>query len=108
MRNLLLVLEPEPDVDPDKAERSARWLRAELTVLDVESISWAASEAAPERAKGVDPATLAALFITLSDPGGVLTVLIDTIRDWLARNASARRISVTIDCDTIVLEKAST
>jgi hypothetical protein len=93
-------------VDPDKAERSARRLRAGLKALDVESISWMTSETAPECANGVDPFALAALLITLSDPGGVLTVLIETARDWLARNSAARRISVTINGDTIVLEKA--
>jgi hypothetical protein len=33
--------------------------------------------------------------------------LIETVRDWLARHAAARRISVTIDGDTVVLEKGS-
>jgi hypothetical protein len=37
----------------------------------------------------------------------VVTVLIETARDWLARHATTRSISVTIDGDTIVLEKGS-
>lgn len=40
------------------------------------------------------------LLVLESDP-------IEAARDWLARDAAARRISVTIDGDTIVLEKAS-
>jgi hypothetical protein len=58
-------------------------------------------------AKGVDPSSLGALLITLGATGGVFTVLIEAVRDWLARQAVARRISVTINGDTIVLEKGS-
>lgn len=105
-RDLLLVLEPEPDIEPDEVERAARLLRAELQESDIESVASVTSEDAPEGAKG-DPVSLGALLITLSATGGVVTTLIWTARDWLTRNTTARRISVTIDGDTIVLEKAS-
>ncbi|MGH3975538.1 MAG: effector-associated constant component EACC1 [Pseudonocardiaceae bacterium] len=55
----------------------------------------------------VDPLSLSALLVTLTATGGVCTVLIEAARDWLARHAAARGISVTIDGDTIVLEKSS-
>jgi hypothetical protein len=106
-RDLILVVESEPDVDPDEVDRSARQLRAELNDLDVESVAPASSDKAPPGAKGIDPASLTALMITLSATGGVFTVLLETARDWLARHASARRVSVTIDGDMLVLEKAS-
>jgi len=102
-----MVLESEPDVDLDEADRSGRQLRAELKNLDVESITPADLEIAPPGAKGVDPSSLTALLITLSAAGGVFPVLIETARDWLARHAAVRRISVTIDGDTLVLEKGS-
>lgn len=107
LRDLVLVVESEPDVDPDKVERSIRQLRAELKDLDVESIAPVNPENVPPGAKGVDPLSLGALLITLSATGGVLTLLVETARDWLARDAVVRRISVTIDDDTIVLEKSS-
>ena len=100
-------MEPEPDVDPDEVDRSVRQLRAELENLDVESVAPVTSENAPPGAKGVDPFTLGALLITLTTAGGVVTTLIEVARDWLARHAAARRISVTIDGDTVVVEKAS-
>jgi hypothetical protein len=100
-------VEPEPDVDPDEVDRSVRQLRAELENLDVESVAPVTSENAPPGAKGVDPFTLGALLITLTTAGGVVTTLIEVARDWLARHAAARRISVTIDGDTVVVEKAS-
>ncbi|MGH3885952.1 MAG: effector-associated constant component EACC1 [Pseudonocardiaceae bacterium] len=107
LRDLVLVVESEPDVDPIEVDRSARQLRAELKDLDVEAVAPASSENAPPGAKGVDPSSLTALLITLSATGGVFTVLIETVGDWLDRHASARRISVTIDGDTLVLEKSS-
>lgn len=105
-RDLVLVVESEPDADPDEVDRLVRQLHAELKDLDVESVAPVTSENAPLGAKGVDP-FLGALLITLSATGGVFPVLIGTVRDWLARHAAARRISVTIDGDTIVVEKGS-
>ncbi|MBV9139523.1 MAG: hypothetical protein JO115_01120 [Pseudonocardiales bacterium] len=107
LRDLVLVVDSETDVDPDVLDRSVRQLRAELKDLDVESIVPLAAEKAPPDAKGVDPSSLGGLLITLPATGGVVTVLIETVRDWLARHAAARRISVTIDGDTIVLETSS-
>jgi hypothetical protein len=107
LRDLVLVVEPEPEVDPEEADRLVRQLRAELKDLDVESVTPVSSEEAPWGAKGADPLIVSALLVSLSATGGVFPVLIETARDWLARHATARRISVTIDDDTIVLEKAS-
>lgn len=106
-RDLALVVEPQPDVDLDEIDRSVRQLRAELGDLDVESVVPVASGDAPTGAKGVDPLSLGALLVTLGATDSVLGVLIETARDWLARHSAARRISVTIDGDTIVLEKGS-
>jgi hypothetical protein len=107
LRDLVLVVESEPDVDPDALDRTVRQLRAELNDLDVESVAPLTMEHASPGAKGVDPSSLGDLLITLPATGGVFTVLIETARDWLARHAAARSISVTIDGDTIVLEKSS-
>jgi hypothetical protein len=107
LRDLVLIVEPEPDVDSEEVDRSVRQLRAELENLDVESVIPVTSENAPPGAKGVDPFSLGALLITLTATGGVVTTLIEVARDWLARHAAARRIYVTIDGDTIVVEKAS-
>lgn len=107
LRDLVLVVEPERDVDPDEVDRSVRQLRAEIKNLDIESVATVASDNVVLGAKGVDPSSLGALLITLSATGGVFTVLIETARDWLTRQAAARRISVTINGDTIVLEKGS-
>ncbi|MGB7795734.1 MAG: hypothetical protein WBL53_05670 [Pseudonocardiaceae bacterium] len=107
LRDLGLVVESEPDVDPDAIDRSLRQLRAELKDLDVESVAPLTSENAPLGAKGIDPSSVGDLLITLPATGGVFTALIETAREWLARHATARSITVTIDGDTLVLEKSS-
>jgi hypothetical protein len=107
LRDLVLVVEAQPDVDPDEVDRSVRQLHTELKGLDVESVTPLALENAPPGAKGVDPFSLGTLLITLSATGGVFPVMIETVRDWLARHAATRRISVTIDGDTLVLEQSS-
>jgi hypothetical protein len=107
LRDLVLVVESEPYVEPDEADRSLRQLRAELKELDVESVTPLTSDNGPLGAKGVDSFSLGALLITLSATGGIFTILIEAVQDWLARHAAARRISVTIDGDTIVLERGS-
>lgn len=107
LRDLVLIVESEPNADPDEVDRLVRQLRAELRNLDVESVLGVISEDAPLGAKGADSLSLGALLVTLTATGGAFTILIETVRDWLARHAAARRISVTIDGDTVVLEKGS-
>jgi hypothetical protein len=108
LRDLVLVVELEPDVAPSEVDRPIRQLYAELKGLDLESVAPPNLANEPLGAKGADPFTLGTLLITLSATGGVFTILIETARDWLARHARARSISVTIDGDTLVLEKSST
>jgi hypothetical protein len=105
-RSLLLVLELDPEAESDETERLGRQLRSEITQLDVESVNPAAPADVPAGAKGilVDWGTL---LVTLSAAGGVFASVIAVARDWLARHASARGISMTIDNDTIILDRAS-
>ncbi|HYZ36976.1 MAG TPA: hypothetical protein VE673_09695 [Pseudonocardiaceae bacterium] len=51
----------------------------------MESVLPLADEDAPPGAKGI-PLHVSALLITLSAAGGVLTVVIEAVRDWLARH----------------------
>ncbi|MGI9003861.1 MAG: effector-associated constant component EACC1 [Pseudonocardia sp.] len=105
--SLLLVLYPDPELDSEAGERLARRLRAELVELDVESIAPVVGETLPEGAKGTDLVTLGELIVVLSASGGVFVALIGTLRDWLGRQSGRHRLSVTIDGDTLELERAS-
>ena len=105
--SVLLVLKPDPELEPEAGERLIRQLRAELAVLDIESVGLAGGGPAPDGAKGVDPVTVGAVIVALSASGGVFTTVIETVREWLARHSRAHRISVTIDGDTLELERAT-
>jgi Effector Associated Constant Component 1 len=103
---LLLSVEADPEVDSESADRAARQLRAELAELDVD-VEVAADATAEERAKGIDPGSLTAIVVALSASGGVFAAVINTVRDWLGRHTADHRISVTIDGDTIELDRAT-
>ncbi|MDN3354287.1 hypothetical protein [Actinomadura sp. DC4] len=105
--SLSLVVHADPETDPERAERLVRLLRGELARLEVASVSTVAAGPPPERAKGTDPVTLGALVVAFSASGGVFTTLMGTVRDWLDRQSGRHRVSVTIDGDTIELERAS-
>ena len=104
---VLLVVAPDPQLDPEEAERVPRLLRDEVAELDIQSIRPGPSTPVPEKAKGADAVTVGAIVVALSASGGVLTLLIETVRDWLDRSSARHRVSLTIDGDTIELERAS-
>jgi hypothetical protein len=102
-----LVVEPDPESDPEVCDRLTRQLRAELSELDVESADLAAGGPAPDHAKAADPVSLGAIVVALSASGGVFTSVVETLRDWLGRHSGRHRIAMTIDGDTIELEQAT-
>ncbi|WP_328400439.1 effector-associated constant component EACC1 [Nocardia sp. NBC_00403] len=102
-----IVMALAADSDTDQVDRLARQLRAELSELDVDSVALVRDGLVPYAAKSADPVTIGALVVALSASGGVFTALIETLRDWLNRQAATRKISVTIDGDTIELERAT-
>ncbi|GGP31971.1 effector-associated constant component EACC1 [Streptomyces melanogenes] len=104
---VLLALAPDEESDAEEAERLTRRLLAELRELDVDVFRPVPVGQLPPGAKGSDPVTVGAIVVALSASGGVFTVLIDTLRDWLGRQSARHRISVTIDGDTIELEHAT-
>jgi hypothetical protein len=101
------MLLPDPDVDVEECQRLMRRLRDELAELDVEEIIPVAGGPAPPGSKGLDPATLGAIVVAMSASGGVFTSVIGAVKDLLERHAARHRISITIDGDTIELERAT-
>ena len=104
---MVVVLDPDPELDAEAGERLARQIRAELAELDIESIRNAAGQPAPDRAKSADPVTLCEIILTMSAAGGVFPTALAILRDWLGRHALSHHIKVTVDGDTIELDAAS-
>jgi hypothetical protein len=106
--DVTVVVAVDPEADPEAADRSVRRLRGEIAELDVESVRPVAAGAVPEGAKGgADVVTAGAVIVALSASGGVLTGLVALVNDWLGRQSARHRVSVTIDGDTIELDRAS-
>jgi hypothetical protein len=102
---LLLSVVPDPEVDPESAERAARRLRSELADLEAD-VATAPVGTAPEGAKGIDLGSVSAMVVAVSSSGALVAV-IDLVRDWLGRQSAVHRISVTIDGDTIELDRVA-
>lgn len=105
--DVLLGLTPDSAADAEKSERLTTRLRAELRGLDIYTLQVLADAAPPEGAKAVDPVTAGAVVLALSAPSGVLTSLVGLLQDWLGRQSARHRVSVTIDGDTVELERAT-
>ena len=76
-----------------------------LLELDVDTVRPAAVSDEPgSKGAGVD---WGSLLVAMSAAGGVFTSVIALAQDWLSRHGSARRIKMTIDDDSIVLERAT-
>jgi hypothetical protein len=106
-QEVLVVLDPSPDVHPEEAARLGTRLRRELMELDIGSVATVASaNAAPAGTKGVDVAEWGSLLVTLSS-GGVLAHLVGVLRDWLKRQSGDHTVSVTIDGDKMNLSNAT-
>jgi hypothetical protein len=103
---LTVVLEPDPETDPEDRERLGRQLRNELRALDVDEVAPLDGGPAPPGSKGVGTA-LTEWLVTLSGGGGVFVAVIGTIKAWLGGRAEAHKVSVTIDGDTLELSNAT-
>jgi membrane-associated two-gene conflict system component 1 (EACC1) len=105
-RELLVLLESEVGADDDERELLARQLKAELTELDIESLTPVGGRPAPVGSKGTD--TWGDWLITLSASGGVFTTILVTIQGWLGRHRGEHKVKVIMDGDTLELSGAST
>ncbi|MFC1431809.1 hypothetical protein ACEZDB_14255 [Streptacidiphilus sp. N1-3] len=102
-----LVLVTDVESSPEETERLNRRLRVELGQIDLESLATLPGGRVPDGAKATDPVTVGAILVGLSASGGVLSALVVLLGDWLERQSRRHRISVTIDGDTLELERAS-
>ena len=101
-----MVLEPDPDTDPEDAERLGRQLRNELRELDVDDVVPVEGGLPPDGAKSGVLTSLTEWLVTVGG-GGVILPVITTIKAWLARGAGDHKVTVTIDGDTLELGRAT-
>jgi len=97
----------EPDADPERLDRLASLLRAELTDGgDVEVARLGVTEV-PEGARAVDAAAAGALVVAIGQ-SGALGLVVDLVRTWLRRSpAEGRTVRLQIGSDTLEVSDAS-
>ena len=61
---------------------------------------------APEGSKG-DAAAVGAVAVALGGAGGMVSVLISILRDWLGRRVQGQRVKLTVGEDSIEVDAAS-
>jgi hypothetical protein len=103
---LRVVLQPDPDTDPEDGERLGRQLRDELRDLDVDDVEPVEGAPPPDGAKSGVLVSLTEWLVTLSG-GSVIAPVISTIKAWLARGSGTHKVTVTIDGDTLELGRAT-
>ncbi len=103
----LLQVRVHAEVDDELRDRWCRQLRSDLAALDVDGVCAAPRQITAPGAKGVDVGDVSALLVSLGTAGGLLTVVVGTVRDWLARHGDAQKVSLTMGGDTLVLDRAT-
>jgi len=102
---LLLTIIAAADADPDHVDRPSRQVLAELRELDLDWTRLVESTETSRGSKGVD-ASLGAVLISLSS-AGVLSAVIEAVREWLRRHKDGSSVTLTIGGDTLALGSAS-
>ena len=88
---LTVVLEPDPDTDPEDRERLGTQLRNELRALDVDDVAVVDGGPPPDGAKSGAAAPLTEWLV----------------KDWLVRRSAGHTVKLTIDGDTLELDGAT-
>ena len=101
-----LELQGDPESSPEDRELAIRRLRRELSGIDLDVVRPAGAPAVPPGSKATDPVTIGAIVLA-SASGGVFVAVVETVKDWLSRQADRHRITLTVDGDTIELTRAS-
>ena len=102
-----LLVQLDPDADSEEKKRLGQELRAELAQLDHVQARPSTSAGIPSG--GVKAADdWGALVVTFTAESGVLASVIAAVRNWLGRQDSTHSIRLTIDNDSIDLDRAST
>lgn len=97
----------EPDADGEAVDDLANDLRAELLELDVDSVAPVAVGPAPEGAKGMELVAIGALLVRVADSVPVVSSVVTSIRQWLARGSAGRSLKITVDGRTLELSAAT-
>jgi hypothetical protein len=93
------------DADAEEVDRATGYLRRELVELDDVEVDPMPGGAPPPGSRGVDPAAIGGLLLTVTN-SQLFGRVLSAIRTWL-RAEPQRSITLEIDGDTLVLTGVS-
>lgn len=100
----------EDEAPTEQVERASDLLRDVLLELEVDSVRRLTHGEAPPGSRGVDLAAIGGMLVSLPATPGMLSGLIDAIRNWLRRPGSEavpRSVRIEIDGDVLELSHAT-
>lgn len=100
-------VEDHGETDAEELIRLTARLRAELIVLDVQSVTSIPEGPVPESSKGVGLLAAGGLIVSFLDSQVTLQSIIDGVRLWLSRQRG-QSVKLTLDGDSLELSKVNT
>jgi hypothetical protein len=91
------------DGDDESLDEASGLLRAEILDGDVEDVTVARGTDAPEGSKGFDAAAIGDLVVTLAQVPQSLKSLVDSVRQWIARDRAGRSVRIVLAGDELVV-----
>jgi hypothetical protein len=97
----------EDGADAERLDTLARYLREELSQLEVDAVSAVPAGAAPEGSRAFDVVAVGGLLVSIGN-SQVLRSVVTAVRRWLHRGAEpARTVRLELDGDVLELSGAS-
>ena len=104
----MTIMVAEDGADDERIDQLTGYLREELLQLDVAEVTRAPGGEAPAGTRGLDPAAIGALLVSLSGAATSLNEVVAVVRGWLSRGGGVKRsVKITIDGDALELSEVS-
>jgi len=97
----------EDSADAERLAELTDGLRSELLELDVDDVRRMPGAAPPPGSRGVDPAAVGALLVTLNGSVQLVAHLVTVARSWLDRSSTPRTVELTVGDATLRLSAAT-
>lgn len=95
----------EEGADDERLDALSRYLRADLTELDVDGVAALSAGAAPPGSRSGTAAAVGALLVSLGDATSGLASVVLAVKAWMGRGQALPR-TVRLELDGDVLELA--
>ena len=104
----MTIMVAEDGADDERIDQLTGYLREELLQLDVAEVTRAPGGEAPAGTRGLDPAAIGALLVSLGGAAASLNEVVTVVRGWLSRGGGVKRsVKITIDGDALELSEVS-